>query len=84
MSPILESDEGFHIVRVLERKEAGREPFSEVQGKIREKLKDERFRAAIEHYLARLRREARIWTAFTGNVSADELQGRKPDQTQAR
>jgi hypothetical protein len=85
MSPqILESDEGFHIVRVLERKEAGREPFTEVQGKIRDKLKDERFRSAIEQYLARLRREARIWTAFTGNVSADVLQGRKPDQTQAR
>jgi hypothetical protein len=32
MSPILESDEGFHIVRVLERMEAGREPFTEVSG----------------------------------------------------
>jgi hypothetical protein len=84
MSPILESEDGFHIVRVLERKEAGREPFTEVQGKIREKLKQERFQAAVEQYLSKLRRDARIWTAFTGNVSADVLLGRKPGETQAR
>jgi parvulin-like peptidyl-prolyl isomerase len=84
MSPILESDEGFHIVRVLERKEAGREPFTEVQANIRDKLKEERLQAGIEQYLAKLRRDARIWTAFTGNVSADVLLGRKPDETQRR
>jgi hypothetical protein len=84
MSDILESDQGFHIVRVLERKEAGREPFAEVQGKIRERLKDQRFKAEVEEYLASLRRDARIWTPFTGHVSADALLGRKPDETQAR
>jgi hypothetical protein len=84
MSPILTSEDGFHIVRVLERKEAGREPFTEVQAKIREKLKDERFQAGVEQYLSKLRRDARIWTAFTGNVSADVLLGSKPDGTQTR
>lgn len=82
MSPILESDEGFHIIRVLERKEAGREPFTEVQGKIRDSLKEQRFQAGVEQYLTRLRREARIWTAFAGNISAEELLGRKPDAAQ--
>jgi CMP/dCMP kinase len=33
---------------------------------------------------AGLRSDARIWTAFTGHVSADALLGRKPDETQAR
>jgi hypothetical protein len=84
MSPILESDEGFHIVRVLERVEAGRKPFTDVQPDIREKLKEERFHAGIEKYLTKLRRDARIWTAFTGNTSADLLLGRKPEQTQPR
>ena len=42
MSPILDSGTGFHIVRVLERTEAGCRPFSEVQNDIRDKLKDER------------------------------------------
>ena len=39
MSPILDSGPAFHIVRVLERKEAGCRPFSEVQNDIRDKLK---------------------------------------------
>jgi hypothetical protein len=84
MSPIVETEESFHIVRVLERKEAGREPFTEVQGKIREKLKEQRFQAGVEQYLSKLRREARIWTAFNGHVSADVLLGRKPNETQQR
>jgi parvulin-like peptidyl-prolyl isomerase len=84
MSPILESEDGFHIVRVLERNEAGREPFTEVQGKIREKLKEERFQAGIEQYLSKLRRDASIWTAFTGKTTADVLLGRQPGGMQTR
>jgi acyl-CoA thioesterase len=84
MSPILESDEAFHIVRVLERKEAGRRPFTEVQGEIRERLKEERFQAGVTEYLGKLRREARIWTVYAGNTSADVLLGRKPEETQQR
>jgi parvulin-like peptidyl-prolyl isomerase len=84
MSPILESEEGFHIVRVLERKQAGRRPFTEVQAEIRERLREERFHAGVKEYLGQLRRDARIWTAYTGNVSADVLLGRKPEDTLQR
>lgn len=80
MSPILETDDAFYIVRVLERKEAGRQPFTDVQAKIRDDLKDERFRLAVEKYLGRLRRDARVWTAFTGEISAEELIARKPEE----
>ena len=55
MSQILESDSGFHIVRVLERKDAGRKPFTDVQVEIRDKLKDERLHAAQDKYLEQLR-----------------------------
>jgi parvulin-like peptidyl-prolyl isomerase len=84
MSPILESTDGFHIVRVLERKEASRRPFTDVQIEIRETLKKQRFNEGVEKYLAKLRQDARIWTVFTGNVSADVLMGRKPGDTQQR
>lgn len=84
MSPILETDDAFYIVRVLERKEAGRQPFTDVQAKIREDLKEERFRLAVEKYLGQLRKDARIWTAFTGDISADELLARKPDENARR
>ena len=52
MSPILDSGTGFHIVRVLERTEAGCRPFSEVQNDIREKLKDQRMLVAQRKYMA--------------------------------
>ncbi len=84
MSPILESDTGFHIVRVLERKEAGCTPFTEVQPQIRDQLRQQRFRAKVDEYLAELHKHARIWTAYTGNVSADFLLGRAPGETQER
>jgi parvulin-like peptidyl-prolyl isomerase len=80
MSPIIDSGPLFHIVRVLERKEAGRKSYTEVQADIRDKLKEQRFQVEVEKYLARLRGEARIWTIFTGNVSAEALMGRAPDQ----
>src|SRR3989304_1205078 len=76
MSPILESEQGFHIVRVLERKPAGRKPFTEVQNDIRDKLKDERFHDAVEEHLAKPHKDARIWTVYTGPVSAAVLLGR--------
>jgi parvulin-like peptidyl-prolyl isomerase len=84
LSPIIDSGPMFHIVRVLERKEAGREAYTDVQADIRDKLKDERMQVEVEKYLARLRSEARIWTVFTGHVSADTLMGRKPDQSQRK
>jgi hypothetical protein len=84
MSAIIDSGPAFHIVRVLERHEAGRKPFTDVQIEIRDSLREERLRAGMEEYLTKLRQDARIWTAFSGNVSADVLMGRKPDETQKR
>lgn len=71
MSLILESDTAFHIVRVLERKEAGRRSFPDVQVDIRDKLKEERFQKAVTTYLDKLHKNARVWTEQTGNVSAE-------------
>jgi hypothetical protein len=55
-----------------------------VQVEIRESLKEERVRAEMEKYLTKLRKDARIWTAFTGNTSAEALMARKPDGGQQR
>ena len=84
ISPILDSGTAFHIVRVLERKAAGCRPFSEVQNEIREKLKDERMAVAQRKYLADLRRDAKIWTVYTGNVSAETLMDQIPRDTRRR
>lgn len=84
MSAILDSGPMFHIVRVLERKEAGRKAYTEVQADIRDKLKDQRMDVEVEKYLARLRSEARVWTVYTGHVSAEALLGPKPDSPQKK
>jgi hypothetical protein len=84
MSPIIDSGPMFNIVRVLERKEAGRKGYTDVQADIRDRLKEERFQTEVEKYLTQLRGESRIWTVFTGNTSAEDLLGRKPEATQKR
>jgi hypothetical protein len=84
MSSIIDGGPAFHIVRVLERKEAGRKPFTDVQGDIRDRLKEQRFQREADKYLTKLRQDARIWTAFTGNISAQELMARRPGDMQQK
>jgi parvulin-like peptidyl-prolyl isomerase len=84
MSTIIDSGPAFHIIRVLERKDAGRKAFTDVQADIRDRLKEKRYQKEAVKYLTKLRSDARIWTVFTGNVSAEVLLGRKPEDTQQR
>lgn len=83
MSQIIDSGPAYHIVRVLERREAGRRPFTDVQGEIRDALKEQRMQAKMEDYLVELRRNARVWTVFSGNTTAEALM-RKPEEGQRR
>ncbi|MEX2171997.1 MAG: peptidylprolyl isomerase [Pirellulales bacterium] len=76
---ILATDDGFHIVRVLERKDAGRTPFTEVQAAITEKVVDQRFNAAAKEKIDTIRAEARIWTVYTGQTTATALFTRPSD-----
>jgi hypothetical protein len=64
LSPILESDRGYHIVRVLEREDAHRTPFAEAQAGIREKLQSERQKEQAKKVVEKLKREIPVWTIF--------------------
>lgn len=64
LSPIIEDETGYHIIRVLERHPAGRTPFTEVQKEIKKKLQEEKRKAAFAEYVARLRREIPVWTIY--------------------
>ena len=64
MSDILEDDQGFHIVRVIERTPTTRVPFVEAQVGIRERIKEERRDQAVKDYLARLKQETYVWNYF--------------------
>jgi parvulin-like peptidyl-prolyl isomerase len=81
MSDGIESELGFHIVRVLERKEAGRTPFTEAQEQICKALEQEQKAALVTAELAKLRENARVWTLFDGDLGrarlAEALDGRR-------
>lgn len=84
MSPILESGVGFHIVRVTDRREAGRTPFTEVQQEIREKIIRGRTDVAFAARLDELRRECRIWTVFDGYLDSNEYADARAGKTKQR
>ena len=73
LSNIIEFDGAFYIVRVLERKEAGRTPFTEAQADIRKKLENQRKQGLVEQQLIELRKKSRVWTVFDGHLSGPRL-----------
>lgn len=64
MSQIIEDNQGFYIVRVVERKEGGQTPFGEAHTEIRKKIREERREKEDKAYVARLRAEIPVWTVF--------------------
>ena len=71
LSPIIETESACHIVRVVERRQAGHTPFAKVQDEIRKKLMNQDFQKKTQELLAKLRRETRIWTIYTGDTTAE-------------
>jgi hypothetical protein len=78
MSQILEDDNGYHIVRVIERVDAGRKEFLEAQTEIRKKLRDQDIERQTKEFLAKMKSRTPVWTIF------DQQSGESsPDATSA-
>jgi hypothetical protein len=77
MSDPIETELGFHIVRVLERHEAGRTPFTEAQAEIRKILEANSKKELAGDELDKLRDKSRIWTVFDGEFRGSELTARQ-------
>ena len=69
LSSILDDGKSLHIVRVVERTEAGRTPFLEAQVDIRDRLIAERRKKEMDDYLEKIRERTPVWTIF------DETEG---------
>jgi parvulin-like peptidyl-prolyl isomerase len=82
LSEIIHDDKSVSIVRVIERKPAGRRSFLDAQGEIKEHLEKEQklvYNDKMEALLAKCRAETPIWTIYD-NVSieeADNINARK-------
>lgn len=87
LSAILEDGEQLHIVRVIERQEAGRVPFTDAQVEIRDSLLADRRQAATDAYLEKLRQRTPVWTVFDdqgGSSSAPQFTAGRPGRSVAR
>jgi hypothetical protein len=70
LSQILDDGQSLHIIRVTERELPQRTPFEEANDKIKKKIQAEREAQAKKDYLAKLRRETPVWTAFDATETA--------------
>jgi len=61
VSPVIEVEHGFHILKIDARSDAGLKPFDDVKAEIESKLLNERIEAESKVYLKKLWAEATIW-----------------------
>lgn len=84
LSAILDDGSALHIVRVIERTEAGRTPFIEAQVGIRSTLEDERRKREMEEYLTVIRERTPVWTIFDDDPAGGAAQPAAQTASQPR
>lgn len=73
LSPILEDRGAFHIIRVIEREEAGQTAFFDAQDKIKKALANDDKQQQREDFLKGLREKATVWTIFDSRPSVQRV-----------
>ena len=68
MSEVIEDDDGVHIVRVLERREAGTKSISDLQDEIRERIKEQKIEEAIKKTTSEMTRRVAVWSIFPEDI----------------
>jgi len=71
LSQIIEDDTGFHILRVIERKEAGQVSFQEAQPEIRKAIEAQKRAADQQKYLTDLKARMKVWTIYDKPETSD-------------
>ncbi len=64
LSQILESENGFHIIRVAERQELTRTSFLDAQKEVKENIQKERYEKRYKEFVEKLRTKYPVWTVF--------------------
>jgi len=61
MSPIIEDEKGFYIIRIHHYRQAGKEKFTEVQGEIEQMITNQRRNDAIQKYIKQVGNHVPVW-----------------------
>jgi hypothetical protein len=79
LSQIIEDADGFHIVRVIERKNAQVVPFHEVQPEIKKKIVEIKKKQTEKDYMQKVRETTPVWTRwpedFPGSMPISDVIG---------
>lgn len=79
LSQIIEDERGYHIVRVLERKEAGQVSFLEAQQEIKDEITAKKREADYKKFIASLSERTKVWTIYDDmNATARQPTGAAP------
>jgi PPIC-type PPIASE domain len=84
LSEILMSEEGYHIVRVVERQEFTRKNFLDVQKQIKEGVKNDRLEKRYKEFLQKLRDRYPIWTIFDNSMRPPSNPAQEDDDRYGR
>ena len=73
MSQIIKDTDAYHIIRVLEREEAGVAPLADLQDDIRKIIRDKKIQKSQKEALAEVNRRVPVWSMFP-----EDIPGAKP------
>ncbi len=82
LSEIVQTEQGYHIVRVLERSDDGYIPFTDAQVEIRKQLVDQKKEKEFEKHLAKIRERIPVEVFEPGAMA--QRQAEAPGQTKSR
>jgi parvulin-like peptidyl-prolyl isomerase len=82
LSPIIEGDSGFHIIRVTRRDPEITKPFLEAQAEIKKKITNQRWEKQLRDFMAKLQGRTYVWTIFDAPAATAQTPG--PDSPMRR
>ena len=72
ISGVIQDGQGFHIIRVLERKDADYTPQSELQDELRSKIRKRKIEQSQRVALDRMRDKIPVWTLFPEDIPSSK------------
>jgi hypothetical protein len=80
LSEIIETPEGYHIIRVIERQELIQKSFLEVQKEIKENIKNERLDKRYKDFVAKVKGKYPVWTVFDNSMQQPPEEKDSPEE----